>query len=320
MMSAQSIITKPKRYNPLAFWFHSHIRAALSSLGALMRTPVTSLMTILVFAIAMALPISFLSLLHSVAPMQLQWQQPKLTLYLKNGLDVNVQTQLMQQLQQNPEFSTVDYISPQQGLAQLTEQANLPSMVLQEANNPLPGVIVLSLKQALTEPKALQALQQQLSQLNGVDSVQVNLQWLERLYYVVTLLHRLSLGLAGLLAVGLFFVTANTIRLVLQNHRPEVRLLKLIGATKAFIRRPLLYRGLWLSMGGAFCAWILVFVLMDWLTGPLAKFTQSYGVSIYAQFYDFKLILASCLVAAAIGLTAAWFVAARYLRQREEGV
>lgn len=318
MTSAQNLITKPKRYNPFSFWLHSHLRAALSSLGALLRTPVTSTMTILVFAIAMALPISFLSLLHSVAPMQSQWQQPKLTLYLKNGLDVDVQAQLMGQLQHNSAFSAVEYVSPQQGLEQLTEQAALPTAVLQAADNPLPGVIVLTLKQAVTEPAALRALQQQLSQLNGVDSVQVNLQWLERLYYVVTLLHRLSLGLAGLLAVGLFFVTANTIRLVLQNHRPEVRLLKLIGATQAFIRRPLLYRGLWLSMGGALCAWVLVFALMDWLTGPLAQFAASYGVSVYAELYDFKLILASCLVAAAIGLTAAWFVAGRYLRASEE--
>ena len=318
MMSIENVTTKPKRYNPFSFWLHSHLRAALSSLGALVRTPITSTMTVLVFAIATALPISFLSLLHSIAPMQSQWQQPKLTLYLKNGIDLDVQAQLMGELQHNSAFSTVDYISPQQGLEQLTEQAALPAMVLQEANNPLPGVIVLTLKQTATEPKALRALQQQLSQLNGVDSVQVNLQWLERLYYVVTLLHRLSLGLAGLLAVGLFFVTANTIRLVLQNHRPEVRLLKLIGATKAFIRRPLLYRGLWLSMGGALCAWVLVFVLMNWLMGPLAQFATSYGVSVYTQLYDVKLILASCLVAAAIGLTAAWFVAGRYLQASEE--
>lgn len=319
MTSLQNTLAKPKRYNLFSFWFHSHARAALSSLGALLRTPMTSVMTILVFAIAMALPISFLSLLHSVAPMQTQWQQPKITLYLKTDVDLGLQTQLMQQLQHNPAFSTVDYVSPQQGLAQLTEQAALPASVLQEANNPLPAVIVLTLKQAITEPKSLRALQQQLSQLSAVDSVQVNLQWLERLYYVVTLLHRLSLGLAGLLAVGLFFVTANTIRLVLQNHRPEVHLLKLIGATKGFIRRPLLYRGLWLSMGGALCAWVLVFALMSWLTGPLAQFASSYGVSIYARFYDIKLMLASCLIAALIGLTAAWFVAGRYLRMSEEG-
>lgn len=320
MTNPQNTIVKPKRYNLVSFWFYSHLRAALSSLGALLRTPMTSAMTVLVFAIAMALPISFLSLLHSVAPMQAQWQQPKITLYLKNSVDVDLQTQLMAELQHNSAFSNVEYISPQQGLAQLTEQAALPSSVLQEANNPLPAVIVLTLKSAIAEPKSLRDLQQQLAQLNGVDSVQVNLQWLERLYYVVTLLHRLSLGLAGLLAVGLFFVTANTIRLVLQNHRPEVRLLKLIGASKGFIRRPLLYRGFWLSMGGALCAWALVFALMNWLTRPLAQFVSSYGLSIYAQFYDLKLILASFLVATIIGLSSAWFVAGRHLRMSGEGV
>lgn len=308
MSSTPNVTTKPKRYSPLTFWCHSHLQAMLASLGALLRTPIASIMTIFVFAVAMALPIAFMTLLHSLAPMQAQWQQPKITLYLQQNITDDARLGLMQQLQQNKLFSQVDYVSPAQGLLELTSQSQLPSTIINQVQNPLPPVMVLTLAKSGTAPAQLQQLQQQVNQLPGVQSTQLNLHWLERLYYIATILQRLALGLAGLLSVGLFFVIANTMRLVLQSHKPEIRLLNLIGATHAFIRRPLLYRGLWLSLSGAICAWALVFVLMNWLAGPLAQLAATYGLSVYAQFFDGKLIIDSCVLAGVIGVSAAWFV------------
>ncbi len=318
MGDSLNTLTKPKRYNFLTFWLTSHLRSALSSLGALLRAPVTSLMTILVFAIAMALPMAFMTLLKGLTPIKQQLlQQPQLTFYLQSGISEPQKTVLLDQLQKNNAVANVDYISPAQGWAQLTAHAHLTPAMLKLMQNPLPPVMVVTLKHAATNPQQLQTLAAQFTHLPGVDSVQLNLHWLERLYFIVTLLKRLAIGLALLLGLGLFFVVANTIRLVLQNSLIEVKVLKLVGATAAFIRRPLLYRGLWLSLFGAMGAWVLVVVLTTWLSMPLSRLAASYSVSIYSQLYDFKMVLLSCVMAAFIGVGAAWFVSNRFFRRAE---
>lgn len=314
MATLEPPITKPKRYSPISFWLHSHMRAILSSFGDLMRAPLATGMTILVFAIAMALPLSFITILHGVSPIKKQWQQqPTLTLYLNQNITPDTKTALLSQLKQLNFFEKMEYISPEKGLKELATQANLSDSITQAIDNPLPGVIVLTVSQKKALPSQLKKWQTALSHLTGVQSVQVNLQWLERLYYLINLLHRFAYGLAALFALGLFFLIANTIRLVLQNSRTEVQVLKLVGASAAFIRRPLLYRGFWLGILGAIVAWLIVMGLMIGIMPPLSELANSYGLPAYYQPYDYQLILASSTLAALLGVLAARLVCSRFL-------
>ena len=64
--------------------------------------------------------------------------------------------------------------------------------------------------------------------------------------------------LGGLLAFALVAVTFNTIRLQVLTQREEVEVIKLIGATDAFIRRPFLYYGALQGAAGGVVAWFIV--------------------------------------------------------------
>ena len=60
---------------------------------------------------------------------------------------------------------------------------------------------------------------------------------------------------AVLLAVAVLLVTGNTIRLAIESRREEIVVIKLVGGTDAFVRRPLLYTGFWYGLGGAAVAY-----------------------------------------------------------------
>ena len=68
----------------------------------------------------------------------------------------------------------------------------------------------------------------------------------------------------------------NTVRLAIENRRAEIEIIKLVGATDAFVRRPFLYLGFWYGIGGALIAFFLVQGSFVVLSGPIEQLLVSY--------------------------------------------
>ena len=140
--------------------------------------------------------------------------------------------------------------------------------------NPLPHVIEV----VPQEPDAV-LLQQMMARWevrSEVDRVSVDLAWLERLFALLSFAERLVLALALVLATGVMLVMGNTIRLAIENRRQEIVIIKLVGGTDAFVRRPFLYLGFWYGFGGSVIALLLVQASMLFLAGPVETLAQSY--------------------------------------------
>ena len=83
-----------------------------------------------------------------------------------------------------------------------------------------------------------------------VQTVQLDTEWVKRLQchagYLAAggVAHRRPAGAGVVLIVG------NTIRLDILNRRAEIEVMKLVGASDGFARRPFLYSGIWYGLGG----------------------------------------------------------------------
>ena len=91
----------------------------------------------------------------------------------------------------------------------------------------------------------------------GVESASTNLNWLERLYSVFSIIKSVGVVFAIIFFVGLILVVAHTVGVAIQNKAEEVDLMLLLGASSSFIRRPFLYLGFWYGLGGGLFANIL---------------------------------------------------------------
>ena len=78
------------------------------------------------------------------------------------------------------------------------------------------------------------------------------------------------------LALGVLLIIGNTIRLAIENRRSEIEIVKLVGGTDSFVRRPFLYLGFWYGIGGALVAWVLVQGSLVFLSAPVETIAQSY--------------------------------------------
>src|SRR6202043_3803471 len=102
-------------------------------------------------------------------------------------------------------------------------------------------------------------------------------EWAKRLRAMLDILRRVILLTGGLLGAGVVLIVGNTIRLDILNRRTEIEVMKLVGASDGFARRPFLYSGIWYGLGGGVIALILVGVAAAVLAGPTEHLPKLYG-------------------------------------------
>lgn len=268
------------RHHPLFHYLLSHLRSLLFGLGELIRSPVATLLTLAVIGIAVALPSGFYLILKNFESISHQWDgQPSISVYLTPELNQSAVQDTQKAIKTIQGIDKVNYISPNEGLAEFAKLTKLTGILGNIKNNPLPAVFVIQPDSDHQSPAQIKLLASELKNLPNVKQVQLDLAWLNRLYSIITIVRRLVIALGILFAVGVVLITGNTIRLIMQNHAREMAIMRLLGATYAFIRRPFLYRGFWYGFFGGLIAWILVSLMLWWLQGPTLDLLSSYGAN-----------------------------------------
>jgi cell division transport system permease protein len=154
--------------------------------------------------------------------------------------------------------------------------------------NPLPASIKIFLKDGFKTAKAAESVYQAVKQIKGVDDVIYRKTMLEMLDRRATTFLWLIFGIGVFITISSIFLVANTIRLAIYAKRKIVQTMKLIGATKSFIRGPFVLEGLVQGfIGGCAAAGILFLVfeyLARWISVELSDFVRIepfyYGVVI----------------------------------------
>ncbi len=303
---------------PLTSWVLRNLQAAVGTLGELWRAPLTSLMSLLVIAIALSLPSGLLALLDNLERLGARWEGPaSLSLYLKLKTTAEEARDLAGRLEADPAVAGVESLSPDQGLAELRAIPGFDAALELLDSNPLPRVLVVRPGPGRHSDAELERLRAFLAALPEVDQVRLDLQWVRRLQRLMALARRAVWLLAGLLGLGVLLIMGNTIRLEILNRRAEIEVCKLVGASDAFVRRPFLYRGLWLgSLGGAL-AWALVGGGLWWLQGPALRLAELYQSGFRLHPPGLTAGLGLLAGGGLLGWLGAWLAVGRHLGEIE---
>lgn len=290
-----------------------HRRIARDSLLRLLREPLASLLTWAVIAIALALPATLLLMLANVEQLSQSWtSSPRITLYLDLRVGANEAYQLRETIRKKPQVEAVQYISPEQALEEFKAFSGLGEAIAYLDENPLPPVLVVT-PASLSSAAQVEALQRELAALPAVTRAQLDMDWVKRLYSLMDLARRGILALGGLLSLAVLLVIGNTIRLAIENRREEIVVIKLVGGTDAFVRRPFLYTGLWYGLGGAVLAWFLVLFWLLWLDGPVQELVSLYALDFELAGLGFESTLTLLVSGMLLGWCGARLAVRRHL-------
>jgi cell division transport system permease protein len=300
----------------LGAWRDAHLYSMLSSFGRLARRPGATLLTVGVMAIALALPLCLGVLLQNLERISGTFRAAgEISLFLQPELGASEIETLRRQVAQQPGVEGVELRTPEQGLAEFREMADLAGALAALDYNPLPAVLIVT--PAAAGPDA--ALAETLRDLPGVDFVQHDAEWRARLGAWLSFGERATMLVAALLGLGALLVVGNTVRLDIQGRAEEIQIVQLLGATDGFVRRPFLYLGAWYGGLAALLA-VAIAAAAQWsLQDAVAALVASYGGAFALRGMGAPATLGVIGGAIALGWLGAWLASSHQLRLGRKG-
>jgi cell division transport system permease protein len=299
-------------------WLARHAQTLMGSLGRLTQQPVATAMTVAVIAVALALPLFLGVLLENTRTVTANWNQSfELSVYLHKKAGLDRAEALAKQLRGRPDVAGVRVITADQALADFKESSGFGKALDALDGNPLPNTLVVTPSLTASTPEGTQALRAGIAALPDVDAVQLDTEWVQRLNAMLDVLKRVVWLTGVLLGISVVLVVGNTIRLDILNRRAEIEVMKLVGATDGFARRPFLYGGVWYGLGGGVGAVIVVAVAVAVLAQPLEHLASLYGSQFRLTGLRFLEVVRILVVAVGLGWLGSWIAATRHIRAVE---
>ncbi|MBR7889631.1 permease-like cell division protein FtsX [Marinomonas sp. A79] len=301
-------------------YLRQHQATLTESFMRLLSYPLASVMTVMVIAIALSLPGGLYVLLKNVHSVTDQWeQQSVITLYLFPELEDTQALALSHRLSAQADIASVEYISKEEGLRYFERSSGYEQIMSSLPENPLPIVLRVIPKADVdvsTLP-SLQALRDQLASQKEVDYAELDAQWLQRLANILSFGQRFVYALSVLLVVAVLLIVGNTIRMAVESRRNEVLVMKLVGATDAYIRRPFLYMGFWFGVLGGFFASLCILLLSWWVSSPAQRLIELYQSGLQLQTFNADEIVLCLTISAFVGVIGAWIAVSRHIANIE---
>ncbi|MEE9551865.1 MAG: permease-like cell division protein FtsX [Gammaproteobacteria bacterium] len=295
-------------------WVQQHLQAFFFSLGQLYRYPLSSLLTAAVIGIALALPAGFYLGLENARLVSSGWDNTvHITAFLKSEVDDNTAIALTQRLSEDAAFQKVRYITRELALEEYRRSSGYAEAIDALDENPLPALLLIQPQLDSMIDGHDDQLIKMLQALPEIETAQYDQQWIKRLNAIIIIVQRVVMVLAVFLALAVLLIIGNTIRMSIYNRREEIEIIKLFGATDAFIHRPFLYSGFWYGISGGVIAWALISLSLLLLKYPVSELANLYASThqLIGLSGQDTLILLGCGVE--LGLIGSWISVKRHL-------
>ena len=202
-----------------------------------------------------------------------------------------------------PEVATVQEVSPEQALARA--RAELPEFQDVFDASFLPPSIEVRLKEGHRDPKTVKEVTQRIQTYPFVDDVRYGEDWVKKLYDIRNIAGATGIALGLLFAAVAVIIIGTTIRMTVLARAREISIMRLVGATDGFVRRPFLLDGFLKGIVGGLLA-----LLLTW--GANAVISHNL---IQTTFFDPVIATCGVLGGGIIGLLGSALSVGRHLRR-----
>jgi len=299
-------------------YFERHSQTFVCSLGRIAQQPIAAFMTMAVIAVALALPL-FLNLLLQnarVATGNLN-EAFNLSVYMDKKAGAARVQAVAKQLRLKADVAALKVITADEAMAEFRKDSGFGKALDALTDNPLPDTLIVTPTLVASTPAGTERLRAAIAAIPDVQSVQIDTEWIKRLHAILGILRQVVLLTGGLLALGIVLIVSNTIRLDILNRRAEIEVMKLVGASDGFARRPFLYSGIWYGLGGGLLALILVATAARLLAAPIEQLARLYGSAFRLGGLGTLLGIEVLGLAVALAWLGSWLSATQHIRAIE---
>jgi cell division transport system permease protein len=229
-----------------------------------------------------------------------------IVVYLDDSISAETTGTVRELFKQDPDILEIIYISEEEALKELRTILGEDASILENlAINPLPSSFELKLKRDLLEPIFVKKKAEEIKKMSGVAEVQYGEKWLTSLNTVSRLMKASSIFLGGAILIAIIFITYNTIKIFFYRRKEEIETLKLLGATKSFIRLPFLIEGLVIGIIGGIIGSLALFGIHSLIVAKGFNFMPSVKAIIIS--IPVEIFLSIPIVGALMSITGSFF-------------
>lgn len=233
-------------------------------------------------------------------------ERVEVIVYLEDSVDPGESAALMREVAAYPEVQAVGYVSKDDALAQAREDLGEYNQLYEDmAVNPLPASVEIALKPGFRNSAQVREIATRVARFAFVEEIRYGEDWVAKLDFVQGLSLFLGFVVGGIFAGVAFVSIGATINLVLLAREDEIAIMKMVGATPAFIAQPFVIEGFVKGAIGALAALILM----------TATFTAIESRVLALEFYTPAQIVGGILVGGMLGALASLTSLRRDLRR-----
>ena len=308
-------VNKKTLINRIQSYFYSHHLAFSSATSRISSLPFQSLSISLVVAIALSLPAGFYVAVTNLQKIvNVTDSSNTITVFLKTTATQPQIELLKEKVSLDEGIEVIKYISSQQGLDEFRAESGFGDVLKMLDENPLPPVFLIEPdKDIQNNSELIKKLVTRLKKEHLIENIQIDMMWLKRLQAILLVSERLSFMLGVILAFGVLLIISNAVALSLDSKSEEVIVIKLVGGTNAYVRRPFLYTGLCYGSFGGILSWIFIAIAVYWLSIPIEKLSALYQSSIELEGLGFFGLISLISIGVSLGLLGAWLAVTRQL-------
>ncbi len=243
------------------------------ALTSLWRSRLVNAVSIGTIAVSLFVLGAFLTVAGNLGDVVNRWTEKiQVIVYLEDGIEDRVRASLENRLREDPAVESIDSVSRDEALerfkALFRDLSSLPDDL---GENPFPASLEVNLRASHQSPGEVERLAGAFADVPGVQEIQYDLLWIDRLATGVRLLRGVGAFLGGILVLAGIFTISNVIRLTVYAREDELDIMRLVGATQAYVKGPFVVEGMIQGGLGGLVAAGLLWLALRWLASDVSS-------------------------------------------------
>lgn len=215
------------------------------ALLAFRRWPALSLLSVTTIAFALFVVGLFalvaLNLQNAIRSIE---ERVEVVVYLRRGTPVEVATMAIDDIQAFPEVATVTYVTEEEALRRANDElVEFQGIFGELETNPLPASLEVRLSPGFRNTESVRQVSERLRAFSFAEDIRYGQDWVQKLDDMRSVAGLVGLLIGGAFAIASIIIIGTTIRMSVMQRAREISIMRLVGATDGFVRRPFLIEG-----------------------------------------------------------------------------
>lgn len=146
-----------------------------------------------------------------------------------------------------------------------------------------------SVKINMVDIEQSEELVKAISQVNGIVKVTNREDIVNKVIDVTDVIKNASLGAMIILLIVAVFIISNTIKLSVLGRKDEIHIMKYVGATASFVRRPFILEGILTGIIGGAISLVLIGVGYNYIIGFMKDFLDIFSLIPFMVIFPFMI-------------------------------